>query len=527
MTRLAWAACLLSAATTASAQTPADGWSGHVQCVLAARGIGYQDDQTHTWVLSGAPTPRNDFRDYPATWTVTGRGTRAPISARASAAGAGDSWTHSGSDPSASITVFVPVGTTTIRISAGQRAVKNATGIKGTSASVAFTGEANEWRFQYIDVANGVSQTSLSGSRTQTRSDAIGWRPPPGTTVTETCTWNLTKSGGAAGSGISGGASTTSSAPAGSSAKGGAVGGAAGAGRSTAGAGSKGGATSGGAAPVSSADVMRQYAAVGRTPTAGTGVVFATLLDNAGSPLIGVPLTDIHLVNGTSQPVGTGPYVFGAVGDIVDNSTLNVTFAFGGSSRVAFLDVPVGSSVLSVSTFVAGSVQTRSVQVTTTAGSATVVQLSGGGNATGSSSGTTGGARTGGSTVSKLNPDVQRQYTAIGRTPTPGTGVVFATLVDNAGAPLTGVPLADVRLLDATSQPVVALGPFVFGAAGDIVNSTILSVTSSFDGHSRVAFLDVPVGKFALRVSFSSGGKVVTRTAQVVTTAGGITLAQP
>jgi hypothetical protein len=83
ITRAALMVLLLSAASTAGAQSPADGWSGQVQCVLAARGPGYQDDQTHTWVLSGAPKVQNDFRDYTATWTVSGSGSRRPISARA------------------------------------------------------------------------------------------------------------------------------------------------------------------------------------------------------------------------------------------------------------------------------------------------------------------------------------------------------------------------------------------------------------------------------------------------------------
>ena len=41
---------LLGATTNAAAQSmsPADGWSGQVQCVLSVRGIGYEDDQTQT-----------------------------------------------------------------------------------------------------------------------------------------------------------------------------------------------------------------------------------------------------------------------------------------------------------------------------------------------------------------------------------------------------------------------------------------------------------------------------------------------
>ena len=589
-------ALLLAAATGASAQTAADGWSGRVECVLSARGIGYQDDQTHTWVLSGPPVARNDVRVYPAAWTASGRGSRTPIAARAAGAGAGDSWTHGGSNPGSSITLFVPVNTTTIRIAAGQRAVKAVAGLKGTGAEGAFSGDLDEWRFQYIDVPNGAVQTSLSGSRTQTRGDQIGWRPPPGSTVTETCSWNLTKSGsastagadargaaasagasgGAAGAAAAGTASLSASSSAGAAARGdtaaGGAAGAAGAGAAgdtrasatsnggaateaaggaaaggaagAAGAGARGaaGASAGASAgstttATSIADISRQYAAIGRTPTAGTGVVFATLADASGAPLIGVPITDVHLVNAAAQPIGLGAYVVGPVGDIVDNSSLGVTFEFNGSSRVAFLDVPVGAFTLSVNVFVAGSVQTRTVQGTSAAGVITSVQLGSSAAASSSSAtgsggtGAAGGGRTTTTTVdrSRLStsaPDIRRQYAVINRTPTAGTGVVYATLVDAAGAPLVGVPLANIHLTDAASQPV-GLGPYVFGAAGDIVDGSTLSITTPFDGRSRVAFLDVPVGRFTLTVSFSSGGKVVTRSAQVVTTAGQITVAQP
>jgi len=88
--------------------------------------------------------------------------------------------------------------------------------------------------------------------------------------------------------------------------------------------------------------------------------------------------------------------------------------------------------------------------------------------------------------------------------------------------PLVPAPQPAVR----RPQPV-GLGPYVFGAAGDIVDNSSLSITTSVAGRSRVAFLDVPVGRFTLSVSFSSGGRIVTRSTQVVAAAGGITLAQP
>jgi len=172
--------------------TPADGWSGQVQCAIAVRGVGYQDDQTHTWVVSGPPIARNDFRDYPATWTVTGGGSRTPLSTRATAAGAGDTWTRTGSDASAEVRLFVPVLSNNLRLAAGQRTVKAIGGLRGTGGSM--LADVDEWRFQFIDAPGGATQTSLRGSRApQTRTDLVGWRQPPGATVTETCTWDLTK----------------------------------------------------------------------------------------------------------------------------------------------------------------------------------------------------------------------------------------------------------------------------------------------------------------------------------------------
>ena len=164
-------AFVMSIANAAFAQSASDGWSGHVQCVVSVRAPGYQDDQTHTWVLGGPPALRNDFRDYPATWTLSGSGSRTPVSARAATAGAGESWTWSAPGVSTSITLFVPNGTTAIRIAGGQQQVKSLQGLHGSSAS--FSGDANEWRFQYIDIIDGTMRTTLTGSRTQTRTDQI------------------------------------------------------------------------------------------------------------------------------------------------------------------------------------------------------------------------------------------------------------------------------------------------------------------------------------------------------------------
>ena len=415
--------CLLvvhGVAGAQSAATLAEGWSGQVQCLIASRGVGYQDDQTHTWVLSGAPVVRNDFRDYPATWAVSGSGRRTPVSARASAAGVGDSWTYGGSNSSA-ITLFVPVGTATIRITTGQRAVTAKNGMKASTASAPFVTDVGEWRFQFIDVVNGATRATLSDSRTQTRSDLAGWRPPPGTTVTETCSWNLTRSGS-----TSAGAADSKGTAAAAQAAGGAA---------------RGALRAGGAAPAGGS----------AGAAAGSAASAATKIGAAGAAGAGASSTS-----------GAG------------------------------------------------------------------ANLPGGGAAAGAAAagGAANNAPTAGNSSTGLSPDLARQYKAIGLTPRPGTGVVVATLIDDTGAPLVGVSGANLRLLDATSLPV-GMGPYMFGTTGDIVDSNVLSVTASFNGHSRVAFLDAPVGQLTLTVIYSRDGKVVTRSAQVVTTAGGVTTVQP
>jgi hypothetical protein len=122
---------------------------------------------------------------------------------------------------------------------------------------------------------------------------------------------------------------------------------------------------------ISFADVSRQYVAVSLPQTINTGVVIVNLVDGTGQPRVGIPVTDIVLLNAAQAPVGLGPYVFGSTGDIVPNSTLATTATFNGRSRVAFLDVPPGTLTLRLS--LAGPT-TLTTTVVVTANGATLVQ---------------------------------------------------------------------------------------------------------------------------------------------------------
>ena len=119
--------------------------------------------------------------------------------------------------------------------------------------------------------------------------------------------------------------------------------------------------------------------------------------------------------------------------------------------------------------------------------------------------------------------DAQRQYTALSLTPTAGTAVVFVNLLNGGGSPHTGIPLADVVIADTLDAPV-GLGPFVFGASGDVVSQATLNVTTAFAGRARVAFLNVPPGTYQLRVGYDDAGTPRVKTAQVVAVADGASL---
>lgn len=151
------------------------------------------------------------------------------------------------------------------------------------------------------------------------------------------------------------------------------------------------------------ADVARQYSSVGMPLVAGKAFLAAELFRNNGMPLAGIPLTDITLVDAAdvAVPGVLGPYVFGTLGDI--NDTELVATTYGGKSRVAFLDVPVGSYTLKVIYPDDQNVpKTFSVPVTFVADGATIAKTGGMGGGGG------GGAITNPTFAANIYPRLQK-----------------------------------------------------------------------------------------------------------------------
>jgi len=127
------------------------------------------------------------------------------------------------------------------------------------------------------------------------------------------------------------------------------------------------------------ADINRQYTTLGLVVPGGKSVIFAELNKNDGTPIDGIPLTNITPVDALDAPVPgvLGPYVFGAndVQDPLVNSTATIV---AGRSRIAFLGVPPGSHTLKVIYPAGGGGNTTMTVPTTTVADGATLSKTGG-----------------------------------------------------------------------------------------------------------------------------------------------------
>jgi hypothetical protein len=187
----------VSASQAKQAPNVADGpWSGQVQCVLSASGPGYQDEQTHTWRLTGEP-PRvaGSVRFWPAVWSVQGKGQRllSPQTRTAAAKGGpSESWTTVVPDASAPLAIYEYPGTGTFRIHSQHTQVVVDAGIQVTASS-GQTSAGRVWEWTVPSIVEDVKKKEINGSTTRTVTNGPGWRRPSDATTTETCTWSFTR----------------------------------------------------------------------------------------------------------------------------------------------------------------------------------------------------------------------------------------------------------------------------------------------------------------------------------------------
>ena len=176
-------------------------WSGWARCDLDVSGAGYEDRQSHLWVLGGAPpASQGAMLVHEATWNVVGRGSSQRHDPRQSLA---SNWKTQVKAMRAPIAVVVRAsdGRVLIRgwhaqlrapgaVSVTQEITAN--GVAQPSTALRF--DAFEWSFPTIE--SDSTATLISGASTPAVTGPIGPMQPAGASATALCSWEFARGAG-------------------------------------------------------------------------------------------------------------------------------------------------------------------------------------------------------------------------------------------------------------------------------------------------------------------------------------------
>jgi hypothetical protein len=233
---------------------------------------------------------------------------------------------------------------------------------------------------------------------------------------------------------------------------------------------------------MSTADVNRQYTSVGKAPVAGKAFFAAEMLRDNGTPLEGIPLADVTLVDAANAPVPgvLGPFFFGTVGDI--DAAVTVSTLVNGKARVAFLDVPPGSYTvkINVPNNMAG-ITVQSTTIVTLADGATIAKTGKAGNGT--------GVGTGGTQPNVTDPSFKDDvYPSLQRAAAGGLGCANCHTAGGPGAVLVlddGAPAVMARL-SATLGVIDTTTP----ASSMFLTKPLYELPPTIQNHPNATFLD-------------------------------------
>ena len=199
---VAFAASLALAqfSTEALAQQGA-AWAGWARCEVRVQGPGYNDQQTHTWTITGgAPAVQGAFQIYTGTWAVVGGGS---LSRSQGTQTLMAQWATNGPGVSAPIAVFVRASDNRMFIQARHAQMRSNSAIQGYQ-QVTIAGRpqtparidaaAFEWAFPVIAVSAPVApdrNATAAGSSTSPVNGSVGLMQPAGSQGTASCTWQF------------------------------------------------------------------------------------------------------------------------------------------------------------------------------------------------------------------------------------------------------------------------------------------------------------------------------------------------
>ena len=187
-------ALLISASMMVAQNTANATWTGSATCDLTVTGpSSYSDTQTHKWTMTGAaPTHSGAFDYYPATWTVTGRGSFERSQGTQTLRG---QWERNASSANAQIAVIVRASDGAILIKSGhaQQHPVHGTQEVREGGKIKSSAKIDLEAFEIAFPANqgAANATRISGQKSESPSGSFGPMQPGGSKVSVKCSWDF------------------------------------------------------------------------------------------------------------------------------------------------------------------------------------------------------------------------------------------------------------------------------------------------------------------------------------------------
>jgi hypothetical protein len=197
----AWIGSVSMAAAQPSAASQAP-WTGWARCEIRVSGQGYNDQQTHTWMIGGgAPTLSGAFRVYSGTWSVVGGGSLQRTQGNQTLQA---QWATTAQVLSAPIAVFVRASDGRMFIQARHTQVRAARSVNGyqqqtidgkAQKPATIASEVFEWAFPVVEVSRPRpgEKATANGSSTPVVNGKVGYMQPADAQATASCTWQFSQ----------------------------------------------------------------------------------------------------------------------------------------------------------------------------------------------------------------------------------------------------------------------------------------------------------------------------------------------
>lgn len=184
---------LLCALAASSGMAQAASWNGWARCRVEITGTGYNNIETHTWMVSNVRS--NSPTDYgPGNWTQVGSGT---ANRGNSAQSEHVEWAINSSSADGRFVVQVNNGMATIRPVHAQ--LTQAHGITGYGQlTIAGSGpqrpaliDGTQWEYPFPVVTGNATGTTLQGTSSLPVNGAWGYQQASGSNAVANCEWNF------------------------------------------------------------------------------------------------------------------------------------------------------------------------------------------------------------------------------------------------------------------------------------------------------------------------------------------------